>query len=80
MPFRQMSVGDGSRQEYGPDSFGYLFAATIGREARREYFFSGLRYILNTADENDFRPGDIFRYDLAAGMRPYHEAAPEQKE
>jgi hypothetical protein len=56
--------------EHGPDSFGYLFAATIGREARREYFFSGLRYILNTADETGFKLGDIFRYDLAAGIRP----------
>lgn len=43
--------------EHGPDSFSYLFAATIGREALREYFFSGLRYMFNTADENDFKPG-----------------------
>lgn len=54
----------------GPDSFGYLFAATIGREARREYFFSGLRYILNTTNKDGFKPGDLFKYDLAAGIRP----------
>jgi len=54
----------------GPDAFGYLLAATIGREARREYFFSGLRYILNTTDEHGFKPGDVFKYDLAAGIRP----------
>lgn len=54
----------------GPDALGYLFAATIGREARREYFFSGLRYMLNTTDEKRFNPGDVFKYDVAAGIRP----------
>lgn len=57
--------------DQGPDSFGYLLAATIGREARREYFFSGLRYMLNTADESGFKPGDVFKYDLAVGIRPF---------
>ncbi len=56
--------------QQGPDAFGYLFAATIGREARREYFFSGLRYMLNSTDGNDFKPGDVFKYDLAVGIRP----------
>lgn len=54
----------------GARSPGYLFGVTAGREARREYLFGGLRYMLNTADGDGFRPGNAVKYDLAAGIRP----------
>ena len=28
------------------------------------------RYMLNTTDGNGFRPGDVFKYDVAVGIRP----------
>jgi hypothetical protein len=65
----QAAVGFGLRlpAQVGVDSTGYLFLAAVGREARREYFFAGLRYMRNSADA---RLPDVLRYDVAVGVRP----------
>ena len=52
-----------------PSNTAYVVGATAARENLRYYLFSSVRYIAQTAGLEG-KPGNVFLYDVATGLRP----------
>lgn len=56
--------------ELSPGNAGYVLGVTAARENLRYYLFGTLRYVTQTAGLSG-KPGDVFLYDFATGLRPW---------
>lgn len=50
---------------------GFVVGATAAREHQRYYLFGSTRYLMQTATPDGAKPGDVFMYDVATGIRPF---------
>ncbi|MFB6373976.1 MAG: hypothetical protein ABEN55_12890 [Bradymonadaceae bacterium] len=50
---------------------GFTLGAMMAREHRRYYLFGSALYTTQTAGVGGRRPGDVFQYNLATGIRPF---------
>jgi len=50
---------------------GYVLGATAAREHQRYYLFGSVRYTTQTVGTDGVKPGDVFQYDVATGIRPF---------
>jgi hypothetical protein len=57
-------------QGVSPGNTAYVLGATAARENLRYYLFSSLRYVAQTAGLEG-KPGNVFLYDVATGIRPF---------
>ncbi|MFB6264247.1 MAG: hypothetical protein ABEL76_11575 [Bradymonadaceae bacterium] len=57
--------------DVSPGNTGYTVGATLAREHQRYYLFSSALYTAQTAGRNGTKPGDVFRYNLVTGVRPF---------
>ncbi|MEE9591755.1 MAG: transporter [Thermodesulfobacteriota bacterium] len=54
----------------GTGSQDFLAGLAVTRESLRHYFFSDIRYRMNT-EANGIRKGNVFFFDIAYGIRPW---------
>ena len=57
--------------DLSPGNTGYTFGVTAAREHQRYYGFASARFITQTVRADGTRPGDVFLYDVATGIRPF---------
>jgi hypothetical protein len=50
---------------------GFVVGATAAREHQRYYVFGSVRYTTQTVGTGGVKPGDVFQYDVATGVRPF---------
>lgn len=52
-------------------NLGLTVGATAAREHQRYYGFASARFVTQTVGTDGVRPGDVFLYDVATGVRPF---------